>query len=288
MQNRLLVTGASGWLGKSLISQLWMNRSLFSDVMLVGSVNRVLGIDNHTFNQMIWNLADVSRFSPTHIYHLAALTRDKLDSMSVDTYFNEYKKLNNLLSETLNINSIKNAIIVSSGAADLSKFPHNKSDPYSLAKNQEENLAREYISDDKNINILRVYSVTGRFINKIQKLAFSNLIYQAKHEKQLKVHAENLVFRQYIDAEELMKLSLNLFSLKDSRIYNSGGIRIEMHGLAKLIASYYDITSEKILLNQIRNKKVDDYTNELNLIPGLELNNISSLEDQISITSNAI
>ena len=287
-KKKLLITGASGWLGKSLINQLSLNNSIFSDVMLVGSIDRVIEIENDKFNQSMWNLGEISKFSPTHVFHLAALTRDKLEHMSSEMYFDEYKKLNNLLAETLNFDSVESAIIVSSGAADLTKFPVNKADPYSLAKNNEETLAKAFISTHKNINILRVYSVTGKFMNKIQKLAFSNLIYQAKYYKQLEVLAENLVFRQYLDAEELMLNALNLFNFEDSNTYNSGGIKIEIRDLAKLVAKYYNIPDERIFFKNSSGKKIDDYTNEKNLLPGVEVNKISPIKDQIYITSAAV
>lgn len=287
-QRRLLITGASGWLGKSLISSLLTKRNKFDDILLVGSSNKFIFIDNKKLSQLSWEMNEVSRFSPTHVFHLAALTRDKLQTMPIDAYVKEYALLNNLFSETIGLPSVEKVVLVSSGAADLLKFPSNLADPYSLEKNREERIAKSFISAKKKVNILRIYSVTGRFINKIQKLAFSNFIFQAKYKKKVNVLAENLVYRQYIDAEELMEASLNLFDLDSSSIYNSGGIKIEMRDLARLIAQYFSIGSERILLKEIKKPIIDDYTSDEDIVPGVEVTKIATLQQQIKITSQII
>jgi len=85
---RILITGAGGWLGRSLLSTL-LPSTPAEQLMALGSRSRTLIVEGRPIEILAWDDADVAGFAPTHIVHLAYLTRDRLVELGWSRYVAE-------------------------------------------------------------------------------------------------------------------------------------------------------------------------------------------------------
>jgi nucleoside-diphosphate-sugar epimerase len=227
---RILVTGASGWLGRSLLSKLLpvVERG---NLMTVASRDRDLLVDGHRVEIRTWTDEDAEQFAPTHVVHLAYLTRDRMASLGADRYAAENTALTARVMKMLAWPSVRALVHTSSGAA-LAVAP----EPYGLLKRDEERLFQDACSQ-RGITCVtcRVWSVSGPHVLEPGKYAFSDLIRQAQSGGDVVVRSSHRVYRRYVDAGELMDLALRLALADRSAVFDSGGEYVEVGELATLI-----------------------------------------------------
>ena len=179
---RILITGASGWLGRSLLSILLP--SIPADrLMALGSRGRTLTVEGRPIEILAWDGADVAGFAPTHIVHLAYLTRDRLAELGWSRYVAENVGLSARIVDLLALPSVRALVHTSSGAvAGLTESTAQPAtvQPYGLLKRIDELLfADECARRGLACVTCRVWSVSGPHVVEPHKYAFSDLILQA-------------------------------------------------------------------------------------------------------------
>jgi nucleoside-diphosphate-sugar epimerase len=236
---KVLITGASGWFGQTVISQL---AGSGVPVFYTGSHKRTLDILGATADIRSYSLDEIKAFEPTLIFDFAFVTREFTTQFDGDTYFATNQNLTSMALMLLELPSVRRAVVCSSGAAvhpvDAATLGY-EANPYGflkrLAEKQFEELA---VRLGKNIVCLRPWSVSGPQTTKPLGFAFSSFIEQARQSSRIIVSSRRKVFRRYTSVSDLVALGLaqTLNSQNPYRVLDSGGELIDLVSLAKLIA----------------------------------------------------
>jgi nucleoside-diphosphate-sugar epimerase len=284
---RILVTGAGGWLGRELLSRLLP--SIRPDNLLtVASRDRVLLLDGRRVEIARWTDKDAAAFEPTRVVHLAYLTRDRMASLGRDRYIAENVELTARVMEMLAWPSVRALVHTSSGAAVTAV-----SEPYGLLKRAEELLFRDECSR-RGVTCVtcRVWSVTGPHVQEPEKYAFSDLIEQAQRGADLVVRSSHRVYRRYVDAGELMDVALRLGLAGRSTVFDSGGAYVEVGDLAAQILDEIGVAGQRVQREAGSGAEADDVYaaddatfNELAAEVGVE---VSDLSTQIRRTAHGL
>lgn len=234
--DRILITGATGWLGRSAIAVV-QNTGL--PLLLFSSKAGTVTVDGSKSAVEAMDFGKASAFKPTVVIDTAFLTRDKLSQVGFKAYVETNRRLIQFAKEVSRITSVRKFIGLSSGAA----VPHLQSriddfavDPYGALKAEYENTLLD--GQDKQSNqvlIARAYSLSGRFARNRSSYALFDIIDQAVASDTVVLTSPAYVFRRYMDAEEF--LAMSLASAPSIQPLESGGELLELGDLAKLAVS---------------------------------------------------
>jgi nucleoside-diphosphate-sugar epimerase len=259
---RILVTGASGWLGQSAISYLLKNSFSPSEIFATASTKKSLSLGN------LGNLQveDFNSFETKKeidgVIHLSFLTRDKLNDISADTYVGINQKITSKavsLIRTLKPNWVVN---VSSGAIfdrNTKKIEENlKINPYGFLKAFEEKELK-LVSKEIGANLVigRLWGASGYLMPINRAYALSDFIYQAIKYGKILIKADKKVFRRYVDSEMFMGTLIESALAGENYVIDSGGPLVEIGELASIITGYLGL--HEVLRPEISSSEVDDY-----------------------------
>jgi len=258
----ILITGASGWLGKSSISYLLHRGCSLSQLSLVASEDKYFNVGNlHKAEAK-----NFSKFEATGkiegLIHLAFLTREKSAVMDLATYSSINQEITQRVVNTIRHTKPDWVVTVSSGAIfdPLTKQLETNigTNPYGFLKLQEE---EELISVTKsvgaNLVIGRLWGASGSLMPINRSYALSDFIVQAVTDKKIEINSPHEVYRRYVDAEIFMAVLLErAISGKDESI-DSGGPTVEIGDLAKIVADELNI--KNIIRPRLLNAEIDDY-----------------------------
>lgn len=218
--DRILVLGAGGWFGKTLVA------SLHTDTP------RLLLSSRDGPGHELWNPTVVEKFAPTVVANFAFRTRDKLPLLGPAKFEEENLQLINQMAFSLKIQSVRMGLTISSGAV-LDAFAGREPDLYSELKALEEKVAQSLSGQGKNIVVARVFSVSGPFVSRVSDYAFSDLVSQAIQGR-IEVKSDRRTFRRYVSVSDVLEVALRTANL-GSALIESGGELIELEELAELI-----------------------------------------------------
>jgi nucleoside-diphosphate-sugar epimerase len=247
--DRVLVTGAGGWFGRTAIA---MTRESGLDLLATGSKDQQITIDNH--NQLIHtqSFEAISAFEPTVVIDTAFLTRERLSVLGHKVYVETNQKLIDQSLAVAALASVRKYIGFSSGAtmhlAGQASFSLEEN-PYAAQKriyeSRIEDIARSLEAD---ISVARVWSVTGSHCTKPESFAFTDLISQAKRGP-IEIKAKHLVYRRYCAVEDVLAVSMLPKKTGSNSVFNTGGDLVELGELAELIVELVNPNTE--ILRQV-------------------------------------
>jgi len=253
--SRILVLGASGWFGRTILD-LAANAKI--PILGLASYSRSITVNNRDFDLKEWNLELVKNFKPTMVIDCAFLTPDRLKFLTVDEYVSTNMKLISHFLESCELETVRSAVSISSGAAISCTSETVAGSPkaiYGELKKISENKLVELSSRKKiNTGTARVWSVSGVFVQNPQQYAFSNLISQARIG-QTKLKTEHSVWRRYCSVADFLAIALALSTEEGHHLLESGGELIELHELA-------DRIEQQVHHGLFRNKKIPSLTKE--------------------------
>ena len=295
MTELIVVTGATGWVGRNFLHQLQLQfpHSIYKDkVLAFGSKSQIINstaynsiekIKIHPLSSMNKLLKKKKNLS---FIHTAFLTRDKIKYYGIKKYIKTNREITKIVKDTLMSCPDSKSVIISSGAAtnhDKEKSLCNSifQDPYGCLKIEEENSLKTV----SNCLILRLYALTGRFIRDPNIFAFGNFLLSAKKGNPIIIRSANKVIRSYGYAEDIAKVSINwLLSnkiLKNKFIF-AASHTLDLLNLAEKISNIYNLP--KPICNYNKNLPSNDYTcitdNYINLLKDYNLE-ATKLVDQI-------
>jgi nucleoside-diphosphate-sugar epimerase len=229
---KVLVTGASGWLGKETICYFMksFNNSLPPNLIFSGKTTRRIKVHDQTIQiQALHEISKAERFDV--IIHFAFVTQEKLSLMGTQQYIDENLLLNERIQEIASKSSSGKKLILSSGAAQVygdSRFTGTSKEIYASLK-----LDLEERFKDSNSVVLRLWTTSGHHLGYNRNYAISDFIYLALSGEDILIR-EN-VSRTYVAAQNVIPAALRFLLDNGSGIINSGGTQTVLSDLAQKI-----------------------------------------------------
>lgn len=243
--SRLVVTGAGGWLGLAVLDLLKqaLGDGFDKRVCAFGSATRVLRLRDGT--QVLQRpLADMAWLpaKPTIVLHLAFLTKDRAEAMAEAEYRAANRAITDTVLSALDTIGATRLFLASSGAATRADDP--QASPamrlYGRLKREDEDIFADWAATgSRRAVIVRIYNITGPYMNKHQAYAFGCFMLDALAGRAIAVRAPRPVIRSYVAIRELAGLIFALLLDEDGGVmrFDSGGQPMELGDVAAIVAS---------------------------------------------------
>lgn len=287
MSKKIVITGASGWLGKETISVL---SSTDFELKLFASEKKSINLlENGKVDAS--SLDSVNSIGSCEGFiHLAHLTRDKVSKLGQQNFIYENLLLTSKAAQIIHSTKPKWVVLVSSGA--IFDPINNEIDsniatnPYGFGKRVEELIVRNACDlAGANLVIGRLWGASGKLMVPNSAYALSDLIQNAIIHKQININSPYDVFRKYVSAAQFMEVLVKSAQFGRNLTINSGGFLVEIGEVAKLVAA--KVVGTKIIRPNYDGSQPNTYYpkdeefNDLALEMGIKLLSIS---DQIDLT----
>jgi len=252
-EHRIVLTGASGWLGRTTLDLLQsaLGDTFAERVFCFGSRQAELRL---TGNQFLIQrpLADLTTlpFRPTYLFHFAFLTKDRAEAMPEADYCIANRAIRQSVLDASDAIGVDAAFISSSGAAKFADDMLTKQAMrlYGTLKREDEDAFAAWAEHrGKTLAIARIFNLSGPYINKLPSYALSSFILNALSGGPVIVRAPHDVRRGYVAVRELMSLAFALLLEQRGEVirFDSGGDDIELGELASAIASRMDCSVQR-------------------------------------------
>ncbi|MHA7721910.1 NAD-dependent epimerase/dehydratase family protein [Mycobacterium sp. ML4] len=234
--DRILITGASGWLGRTALDLL---APLNLPTLCVASRARIIRVGDREIGCRVWDEEEVAAFAPTVVLDCAFLTRDRIAGMPLNDYVAANRALTERLVYATKLPGVRLSLSVSSGAA---VYPHDALDgpiednPYGYLKREAEQRLAQAAAESAAVPVIvRAWSISGAHMQKPQSYALGSMI-RAADAGAIRIMARRPVFRRYVLAEELLAFGIAEGGVGPATI-DSGGELVEMAELAARIVA---------------------------------------------------
>jgi len=207
-QRRILLTGASGWFGRSFISEYIKHNDIKSiqQLTLVTSNGRELIHPALPFKLKTVTFDEARRFDKFDtIIQSSFLTRDKIDILGAERYSQICENILRNLDETIEINPTAKIFLISSGAVYGDKSLYGK------YKRIEELSVQK---SKNNSIILRIFGATTSYMDYRKWSAVCNFIKAAKQNKDIRINSDREILRGIVCMEDLSTLIIKILGSK--------------------------------------------------------------------------
>ncbi|WP_374977422.1 NAD-dependent epimerase/dehydratase family protein [Microbacterium trichothecenolyticum] len=237
---RVLVTGASGWFGRTAVDLL---AGTDAQLYCTASTSRTIRVSNRDIDVRTWDAEDVTRFQPELVIDCAFLTRDRLSEDRMAEYITINRTLTSQMLSAAALPTVHTVITISSGAAvypqDALTLPFDDN-PYGYLKREaEQALLGQALDSGVHAVVARAWAVSGGHVQFPRTFAFSDMILQAEGGTGIEIKAPVEVWRRYTAVDELLAVAAAT-AARRSGIVESGGPLVEMAGLADAVRRVVD------------------------------------------------
>jgi nucleoside-diphosphate-sugar epimerase len=249
---RIVITGATGWVGRSMIAALIENfgTNIVHSIEAYSTTNSVIEIDKKIKIpsipiQQMNTKRHIDLFVP-----LAFKNQDQFNVLGPIRYLSENIELIERHKKIILNTEPTSVISFSSGITHFSESNLSRQKSYYEYKKLKElefnSLAEESSKSNSNFLSCTLYSISGKYMSNPKKYALGDFINQAIVNGKIEVKARNLIFRKYVDSIALAKLALKLVAHQKFTQFCSGGHLVELHDLAHEVGRIFDLPSELI------------------------------------------
>ena len=241
---RIVLTGASGWLGRATLELLQeaLGDTFSARVCCFGSrrANLDLTKAGAILQRPMSELAGLPSH-PTLLLHFAFLTKDRAETLAEAEYRAVNRDIRQQVVEALDPIGVNAVFVASSGAARCAEDPLAAPAMrlYGTLKREDEDAVAAWAQARGTRTVIaRIFNLSGHHINKLPSYALSSFIMDALAGGPVAVRAGHDVRRGYVAIRELMSLAFALLLEKGSGVtrFDTGGREIELGELATLIA----------------------------------------------------
>lgn len=231
--DRLLILGGSGWFGQTAA---YLSRGAGGKILAIGSREREILVAGQMtrVNKFDWH--EICDFSPTVVIDAWFLTREKIALLGADSYRQQCLSLIEKTAKVLRLPSVRKIVSLSSGAAvsEAKNFEGSgeMADYGLLKKSAEDSVLGIAGATGKDATIVRVFSVTGAFVQRPRDYAFSNLALQSLRGR-IEIQSPHPVYRRYVSVEDVLATSLAT-AKPGGQIFSTGGPLVELQKLAEI------------------------------------------------------
>jgi len=208
MRTKLVLTGASGWFGRTALYEYeaqYGREALVNEVIPLASKDCQIDIGSPYGPIPAYSLRDIVSISgATGLIHCAFLTRDRLNAINTADYISVNRAITRHVEQFLDLNKSCPAITTSSGAAKcLNGGIHQN--PYAYLKRAEEKVWQDN-SNHRMSLVFRVYASSGRFIKSPELFALGDFLCKAINKGKIIIKSQRPVFRSYVHIGTMMRL----------------------------------------------------------------------------------
>ena len=241
---RVLVTGASGWVGRAALELLAhaLGPGGAGRVEAFGSSPRVLVLrDGTQVGQRALSELDGLPPRPSLLLHFAYLTREKVAGMSPQAYVATNREITRTVLDAGARAGVERALVTSSGAVHAALAAPDSPDPallYGRLKLEDEALFASFAAaaPGRRALAVRLFNLSGPYINK--PYALSSFIEQARAGR-ICIQARGPVTRSYTSAANLLGVGLGHLLGDEAPpflgVETAGDREVEMAALAEAV-----------------------------------------------------
>ena len=250
---RIVVTGASGWLGRATLDLLHgaLGDAFADRVACFGSRRGEVRLSaTRTIEQRPLSELETLPRQPTLLLHFAFLGKERAEAMPEPEYRAANRAIRQAVLDALDPIGVEAAFVASSGAARHADDP--AASPamrlYGTLKRDDEDAFASWAEARETSAVIgRIFNISGPHINKVDSYALSSFLLDAMAGGPVVVRARHDVRRGYVAIRELMSLVFALLLDGQSGVtrFDSGGEEIELGALATMIASLLDCPVER-------------------------------------------
>ncbi|QPN56325.1 NAD(P)-dependent oxidoreductase [Synechococcus sp. CBW1107] len=210
-QRRWVLTGASGWFGRTALweyEQVHGPEALRRDVIACASSSKDIDIGSPHGPVSAVSLETLDGIDGAEgMIHLAFLTRDRIAEVGVESYIAQNRAITALVADCISRHPGIPIITTSSGAAAVfdAAVADLTSNPYAALKHEEEELWR-CSGAQRMAAVFRVYGAAGRFIKDPKVFALSDFLSRALAGERIEIHSRRPVIRSYVHVGTMMRL----------------------------------------------------------------------------------
>lgn len=260
---KILIFGATGWLGKNTISYCQKNFKS-AEIICVGSRSKEFYFGGINYNIISFQeFLSIENMSFDYFFNIGFLTQEKEKLIGKSLFINKTTEIINGFTTFSKKNKIKKALLLSSGAVYWKNT--DKENSYTLQKIlQEEAFLKE--CEDSNIEfiIARIFSIVAPFYTLDNNYAFTSFIKQGSQKENIKITAKSRVLRSYLVYEDLLRY---FFSDIKNKTIDAWTENFDIEYLAKIISKIYGVQTisnyEINVLDDIYNSNNSEFKNEL-------------------------
>ena len=205
--SRILLTGASGWFGRSFISEYVKHNGIksISNLTLVTSDGRDITHPLLSFTLKTITFDDARKLSGYDtIIQSSFLTRDKIDTLGPQRYSAICQAIIDSAREIIQQNPRSQVFLISSGAV------YNDQSLYGIYKRIEEETFKAIIQ--QNLTVFRIFGATTRFMDYRNWSAICNFIKASKRKTNIHIESNKEISRGMVCMEDLSRLVLKMMT----------------------------------------------------------------------------
>ncbi|MDC3231276.1 NAD-dependent epimerase/dehydratase family protein [Acidimicrobiia bacterium] len=255
MSKKVLIFGATGWLGKITLD--YLNRYYPKyEIILVSSSsgNFNMGTRNYTTISSQEAL-ELKSQNIDFFLNYAFLTQDKIKKLGNSLYLKQTNKIIDFYKEFVSNNTVKKSLLISSGAVYWKNT--NKENLYSLQKiNQENDFLDSSKAKKIDYIIARVFAIIGNYYDPNKKYAFVDFVESAKLKKTINISSKNKVERSYLYFESFLDY---YFKTQDfNKTIDAWNENLDIVDLANIIADSFGV-KVNVIDEYYKQNEVDRY-----------------------------
>lgn len=246
-QRRILLTGASGWLGRATLDLLHqaLGPQFHERVRCFGSEQRMFALagSDSIAQRPLAALADLAE-RPSLLLHLAFLGKERAEQMDEPQYRAANRAIGTTILGALDRIGVEGVFVASSGAAAYADDPKASAAMRlygAMKRDDEDAFAKWAETTGKRLVAARIHNLSGPHINKPGSYALACFIADALGGGPIQVRAPHDVVRGYVAIRELMSLVFACLLRDGGQIirFETAGEPVELGALAELVSAQF-------------------------------------------------
>lgn len=275
--SKIVVTGATGWLGMATLDRL--ERQLagrFEDrVFAFASRHKQVRLrSGRTIACAPLTALSELAAGPYLFLHFAFVTKDRVAGLTQTEFVRLNDEIFEIVSTTARRVAATGFFIPSSGAVygdGRSLEPDLVQNPYGAMKLRDEarftSLAKELRCP---LVIARIFNLAGPYINKLRTYALGSILDDILHARPVELRAAHRVVRSYVHVDDMISLVLASLGAGESTLFDAcGEVEIEIGDLASLALDVLGRTGGPVLRPAFLGGDEDRYVGDRSAIAAL-------------------
>lgn len=213
---RILVTGASGWIGSATLHMLKSALGPEAFTLRVrayaGRARTLRLMDGTDVPLLPLEALGEVESDPSLLFHYAFLGKERVGEMSLADYVAANERITAIVRGAVARLQPAGMFLTSSGAvyrADRTIESDLAANPYGVLKHRDEMMFAEACADaGTKLVTARVFNLSGEYINKLSSYALSSFILDALAGRPIEVRAKRRVERSYVYVGDVITLAL--------------------------------------------------------------------------------